>query len=168
MPYVPPQLWPHGPALRRSLNSPGHGPDHSALGNPAGADVGPEDFHRSLTLHTWVGYSVSISLLKHLNSDQLPGRRDAGTRDDPKLIPPSGFIPKHQLSTPENPVATQSGERKDHFVVGISCREPGVTVLQLMNTNQQQSHRTLRKPQGRQRQDFASFGRAAPQQKWHW
>lgn len=90
-------------------------PGQPALGNPAEADVGPEDLHRSLTLHTWVGYSALVCLLKHLNSDQLPVRKDAGTRNDPKLNPPKGFILKQQLPIPENLVATVRRELRPFY-----------------------------------------------------
>lgn len=124
-------------------------PGPPAPGSPAGAAAGPADLHRSLTFHTWVGCSASVCLLKHLSSNQLPVRKDAGTRNDPKLNPPSGFIPK-QLPTPENLVSTVRREVRPfyhgHQLGGGGGA--GDTALQLMNTNQyvqQLSHRTLRK-----------------------
>lgn len=89
-------------------------PGPPALRNPAGADARPADLHRSLIFHTWVGCSASVCLLKHLSSNQLPVRKDAGTRNDPKLNPPSGFIPK-QLPTPENLVSTVRREVRPFY-----------------------------------------------------
>lgn len=164
--YVLPSLRPGGPALRRSpkLTRTWSWPACSRE-SCWGRCWSRRPPQVPYNLHTWVGYSAFVCLLKHLNSDLLPARKDAGTRNDPKLNPPSGFIPKQQLAPSEPPVVTQSEERKDHFIVDISWGGSGVTALQLMNTNQhlqQQSHRALRKP-GRQKEaGFCSLWESSP------